>query len=794
MYQNISRDRAKGFRRHSLTSAIALTLALGMAGPVLAQQAPAEAETDADGSGQSQSATTLDQVVVTANKRAENIREVATSVTVLGEQQLENINATQMTDFASYVPGLQASTGGAPGQTRVSMRGIAPLSSGSTVGTYVDETPVGSSNLYQQATLFALDLLPYDVERVEVLRGPQGTLYGAGAMGGLIKYTLNKPNLGSSEFRVGAGISDTKGAGDIGWNYRLGMNVPLSDSIALRASYAENRLPGYVDNLVNGEEDINVAEQNSARVSLLWQGEASSVQLSAMQQNIESENNATIALDPQTQEPIAGLSNYVYVDEPFRKALNYYSLTGNWDFGFADFVSATSWSEAHTVIRGDNTLTFGTLAPALGLGEGSAYLENTLDMGKFTQEFRLTSKSGQPFEWLLGAFYTNEDGKNHQFVPLNQLDGSPLPPPYNAIAGVLGNIYIPSTYDETAVFANGAYKFNDWFKLGAGVRFSRNEQVFTQNVTKGFILIDPGYAKNSSSEDVFTWSVTPQFQISPDHMVYAKVSTGYQPGGPNLLVQGLPSQVDSSMLTSYELGLKSGFADNRFLVDLVAYQIDWEDIQVAAEVNGVSGLVNGGQATSRGIELATTWRATDGLTLGANAAYNDASLDEDFPVITAIGNLGPPTNWDYQVDVNTGLKGDRMPYVPDLTWSLTADYYLPLGGDWGVNFGGGVRWVDERANGTTYRELTYITNPDLGLVQSVINEPLIIDSYWAADLYAAFSNDHWSLRAYMKNATDERGYSQMADVTDQVLGRGTHHLAATPIQPRTVGLEVDYRF
>ena len=130
-----------------------------------------------------------------------------------------------------------------------------------------------------------------------------------------------------------------------------------------------------------------------------------------------------------------------------------------------------------------------------------------------------------------------------------------------------------------------------------------------------------------------TWSFTPQFQINPDTMVYAKASTGYQPGGPNIVAPGLPAQVDSSTLTSYELGLKSAWLDNRVLFDLVGYQIDWEDIQTANEVNGISGLVNGGAATSRGIEMSLLVRPADGLTLGLNAAYNDSEIDEDFETI-----------------------------------------------------------------------------------------------------------------------------------------------------------------
>ncbi|MFC5578591.1 TonB-dependent receptor [Lysobacter niabensis] len=785
MHKQYTREQAPAMRRHSLTTAIAFTLALGMAGPALAQQAAAEA-----GDAAAPNAVTLDKVVVTANKRAEDIREVATSVTVLSEQQLENINATQLSDYSSYVPGLQLQSAGTPGQTQVSMRGIGALSPGSTVGTYVDETPVGSNNLYQQATLYTLDLLPFDIERVEVLRGPQGTLYGAGSMGGLIKYTMVKPDAGKTEFRLGAGVSQSKGADDAGLNYRFGMNVPLiADSLALRASYARNDIAGYVDNLVDGSEDINDGDQTIGRVSLRWQGDGSSVQLSAMRSEIDSDNNAAIALDPLTFKANNGLGNFVYVDEPFKKELDYYSLTVDWDFGFADFVSATSYSDTSTLFTQDLTLLYGPLLEDAGL-PGSSYLRQNLDMDQFTQEFRLQSKTGERFEWLLGTFYDKEDGDNHQFIPLNQLDGTPLPPPFGALFGVLGTVSIPSTYEETAVFGNASYKFNDWFKLGAGVRFARNDQDFVQ--TSSGPLIRNGTFPNSTSEDVFTWSVTPQFQINPDTMVYAKAASGYQPGGPNVVAPGLPPSVDSSMLTSYELGLKTGFDDNRVLLDLVAYQIDWEDIQVASQVNGVSGLVNGGEATSRGLEASVQWRPVDGLTLGLNGAYNDAEIDEDFPTITVFQPI--PGLGTIRADVNTGLKGDRMPYVPDLTWSLTADYYLPLNNGWGANFGGGWRWVDDRTNGTTNRTVIYLVDPPVGEVQREVVEPLVIDSYGALDLYAAFSNEHWSVRAYMKNVTDERGYSSMNDITDQVGDNGTHHIRAVPIQPRMFGLELDYRF
>ncbi|MUV13403.1 TonB-dependent receptor [Noviluteimonas gilva] len=774
------KHRNTAMRRHSLTSAITITLALGLAGPALAQQAaPADPQ-------QAATAQELDVVTVTANKRTENIREVATAVTKLSAEQLENINATQMSDYANYVPGLQIQDSGSPGQTQVSMRGIAALSPGSTVGTYVDEAPLGSNSLYQQATLFTLDLLPYDIDSIEVLRGPQGTLYGAGAMGGLIKYVMKKPDTTQNEFRVGMGIADTQGAGGNSFNYRAGGNLVLAqDEVALRASFASNEPNGYVDNLVNGREDINDASQFSGRASILFKNDKASVQFALMKQKIDSPNNSTIALDPTTHDDIYGLANFVVVDEAFKKDIENYALTVDYDLGWANLVSATSYSDVFTSITTDQTYTYGDYTTLFGLPGGSAYLTNDLRLKQFTQEVRLSSKADAPFEWLLGAFYDDERGDNHQFVPLTQFDGSPLPEPFNSIVGSLGDLYLPSTYEETAVFGNAAYKFNDWFKLGAGLRWAQNKQEFTQDVVAG-LLAPIGTEFNTSEEDVVTWSVTPQFQVTKDVMVYGKVSTGYQPGGPNIVAVGLPRQVDSSTLTSYEIGMKSAFADSRVLLDVVGYQIHWEDIQVASLVNGVSGLVNGGEATSQGLEIAANFRPIDGLTLGLNAAFNDSNIDEDFPTIVVPDGAGPGAD----VLINTGLKGDRMPYVPDLTWSATADYYLPLTGDWGLNVGGGYRFVDDRITATTQRQAVAVGGT---VVFEEFTPGLNIDSYQALDLYLSVSNAHWSVRGYMKNAFDERAYSTMSDITNQVTGV-THHTAATPIMPRTFGLEVDYRF
>lgn len=783
MHKHHTRERAP--MRRSLTTAISLTLALCMAGPTLAQQAPAEAG-DAAAAPEP---VTLEEVVVTANKRVENIRDVPSSISVIGEEKIENFHSTQLSDFQASVPGLAISSNGSPGKTAVSLRGVSALSSSATVGTYLDETPLGSSGVYQAANFFALDLLPYDIQRIEVLRGPQGTLYGASTMGGLIKYVTVEPDLSRTEFRVGGGLSSVKGAGDLGWDARVGANLPLvTDRVGLRVSYARNELPGYIDNSVDGRKDINDADQTSARAALRWQEDAFSLDLVAMRQTIDSENNALVALDPESQQPLFGdLTNSVFVDEPYNKDVDYYSATVNWDMGWADFVSATGYSESSSLIRQDTTVQFGEVANLLlGLPEpGASNFDIGLDLDKFTQEFRFVSKVNGSFEWMAGVFYTKEDATQTQLAELYQLDGSPLPAPFDSIAGTLTLLTIPSTYEETAFFANGSYKFNDVFKIDAGIRYAENDQDFSQIVTEG-ILLDLGTTSNSSSENVFTWSVSPQVKLSEEAMIYARVATGYQPGGPNVLVQGLPSQVDSSTLTNYELGLKSQLFDNRVLFDLTGFYIDWEDIQVATVVDGISGLVNAGKASSTGIELSSLFHATDRLDLGLNLAYTNSQLDEDFPVISAA--QGP-----FLVQITSGLEGDSLPYVPEWSWSGTADYTVPLNSAWTAHFGGAVRFVDESENSTTNIENIFdarTTPPTLAM--STRTEPLRIEDYWSLDLNAYVSNDNWTFRAYAKNVTDERAYQRINDVT--ALSGGVTNLAAAPIQPRTFGIEVDYRF
>lgn len=774
---------SKPWFRSPLSLAIASTLACGIAAPVLAQDGPAPQEQAA-----SESATTLDTVVVTANKRVENVRDVAASITVVGERQLENLGSSSLADYAALIPGLQIQDNGTPGQTSVTLRGIANLSSGATVATYIDEVPVGSSGIYQGANTLMLDLLPYDISRVEVLRGPQGTLYGAGAIGGLLKYVTRAPEVSGDEMRLGFGLRTVADGGEA-WNARFGASVPLvEDRLGLRISFARNGLPGYTDNVINGRTDVNDSEQIGARAALFWDGDAFDLNLSFLEQRINADERGGTALDPDTLEPLFGDNvDRTWQPQPFSKNLTLGSLSMDWDLGWSNFVSATGVSQTDTMTQLDSTIQFGGVANLLlGLPDpGSSYVRYSFDMDKVTQEFRLSSKSGGPFEWLVGVFYTKEDAVQNQFVWLGQLDGSPLPPPYDSMFSTLANLSLPSTYEEFAVFANGSWRINDRFKIDAGLRQARNEQWFSQNVSEG-ILVPIADTPGESSEDVFTWSLSPQFKLNDDAMLYARIATGYQPGGPNVALPGVPPQVDSSMLISYELGMKSQFADQRVQLDLAAFRIDWEDVQVSSSFNGVGGLVNGGEATSQGVELSGAFRATDNWSIGFNAAYTDAKVKNDFdPTVIPQG--------PFDVILYTGLAGDHMPYVPELSWALTTEYAFATNAGFNGQVGAALRGVGDRVNDTTELQLVTAPGDPSTVLQEDITPPVELDSYTALDLYAGIGKGSWELRVYANNVTNEGAWSSLTPLAS-AFGGPNVQMGAVPIRPRTFGIEFDYRF
>lgn len=751
----------KPLQRKLLTAARIAALAM-LSGHALAQEQNAADKTGAatpKNKTVKADTTTLGAVMVTAQKRSEDMRKVPASISVVSSDQLDKQHVSQLSDLAGSLPGVQIDTGGTPGRTSISLRGISSLGVGAVVGTYIDDTPLGSSANFARSSSYALDLLPYDIERIEVLRGPQGTLYGAGAMGGLLKYVTKDPDLTSFSGRIGGGVSTISGGSGNGWDGRATVNLPLiKDQLAITASLSQNSTPGYVDNVRTGQNGINDVNQRSARVAVLWQpNEDISLRMSALHQSIDASNKAIIALDPTTQQPLYGdQKSDKALPEPFSKRVNFYAATLNWSLPWADFVSATSYSTTSTHDLDDESVTYAPLFPLISnYPAGLSVFKLDLGLKKVTQEFRLSSKPGGNIEWLAGAFYTREVSSNYQVQTAQSNSGALLPGLDPLFAGG-----IPTTYKEGALFGQLTYKFNDRFDVTGGLRFARNEQSFTQNITGGGGLLVPlGSTPGKSAEDVLTWMFSPRYHLSDDSMLYMRAASGYRPGGPNFALPGVPPTVKSDSLVNYEAGWKTLFLDKRASIDLDVYAINWRNIQMyTATPNGsITYLANGGTATSRGVELSSSFMPIRDLRLGFNAAYTDAYLTKDAPGLK-------------------GKNGDQLPDIPRWNGSFTTDYYFRLPQSWAGQIGGGYRWTGKRLSSVSSNPNVYRQN-----------------SYGVVDLNASMSKDIWTIRLYVKNLTNQHPHLNIGFLQNGVTN-AVASLQSAMLQPRTVGIEFDAQF
>ena len=703
------------------------------------QQAPQQQE---------QAATNQEnpEIIVTAQKREERIQDVPISISVVDQEQILNSGASQLIDYAAYVPGFQVDNAGSPGRSTLSLRGVAPIGPSATVGIYLDDAPIGSSGIYNRSQVFTLDLLPYDIERLEVLRGPQGTLYGASSIGGLLKYVTVQPRLDRMSVHAGGEIFDIAHGDGLGWGVNFMGSVPIiKDQLAVSASYSRRDTPGYIDNILRGEDDVNDAVQKGGRLAVLWQpADNLQVQLTALRQKTESDNFGVVYETFNNKPPAPGasfLSTNSQLPEPFHSDFHFYSGRLAYDFGFAELSSTTSYSKLEILETADASRAFG---PIWG---GLAIFPASLHQKKFTEEVRLTSASSQRFEWMVGFFYTDEDNDHQQIVHALDLQGNANAFDPFAIVG------LPNKYMEYALFGNATYKFNDRVHLTGGLRWAKNEQTFTQSFAiplLGLVSGGPG----ESEEDVFTFSISPQFNISRDAMVYARIASGYRPGGPNVALPGFPATVDSETVTSYEAGVKASFLDRVVSLDAAVYLLDWNDLQIGqAFANGINGLVNAGTAKSKGFEAALSVYPLPGLTLGANFAYADSECTQTTPNCT---------------------DGDRLPNIPKASGALTANYDFPLSGTAEGHVGGAFRFVGDRISGAE-------SAPDT----------IPVDGYSTLDLNGSVTFDNrWTVRAYVRNLFDTEGRitSNRADTVNPGF------ISTVPLQPRTIGLAAEVSF
>ena len=696
----------------------------------------------------------LSEIVVTADKRSEPLKNVPASVTAVPAAELQQIGAAKLDDYAARIPGLTVvNASEAQGSTQLTLRGITTGIGGNpTVGVYIDDSPFGGSTAFGAFTVPDLD--PQDLAQVEVLRGPQGTLYGAGSLGGLLKYVTAAPDPSHFFGRLETDYSSVDGGG-IGYAVRGSANIPINDKMALRVSAFDRQDPGYIDNVLTGQNNVNEARFYGGRASLGWQVDQDwKVRLSALYQ-YQRGASPLVEYDPVTFKPIYGdlkESDAIgtNVDTQKLTALN---LEIEGELGnFATLTSSTGYDEQRGNFSVDYTpLVSGLIAGVFGIPDAGLGLEDDLKVTKFTQEVRLTSPENQTVSWLLGGFYTHEQTGIVATSPVfNQFTGVP-------IAGLPTFFYSNNKtfFKEEAVFGDVTWHIVPAFDITGGVRYSHDSQSGPTYAT-GLLNNGTTDVDSNSNDSAVTWLLNPRYHLNDNTMIYARFATGYRPGGPNTGIAGTPPTFGPDKVTSYEIGTKTELFDRTVSLDFAAYWIDWNDIQVQEiSAGGISYIANGSAAVSRGVEGSATWRPSAGLQLFADAAYQNAHLTEDFPAGGAIG-----------------VAGDPLPLTPLWSGALGGDYRFPL---WGWGDWNGVIGADWRYVGHTQGAFA-----NSGAVR--FEHP----SYNVFGLRAGVKNDRWSFTVHGKNLGDSRG--QTGD-----LNLGTFSRVAV-IQPRTIEVSLSRSF
>ncbi|CAH0992729.1 Vitamin B12 transporter BtuB [Sinobacterium norvegicum] len=573
----------------------------------------------------------LEEVVVTAQKRAESIQDTPISIAAFDEQSIEDRGITNVTDLQSNVPNLQLTPHpNSATTTRAFMRGVGnnddQITIDPSVAVYIDGVYMARSQ--------GLSMETGDIERVEVLRGPQGSLYGRNATGGAINFITAAPDLEQFGFKQQL----TAGSDNLLYS-KTAINAPLSDNLAAKITYVNTQKDGFVENLGTGADHFGDQDRDALRLDVLWQPtEDLSIRYGY--------DNSNIADSPVYIVPTGTPGNNVdrpTQGSPFVSGLqnNDVSIDGNnltVDWYINDSVqlkSITAYRELDSYTYQDFMTGINPLAPTEPLQTTAT---NT-QQDQFSQEIQLLGEAfDSRLEYIVGGYFFKETatGRDQLNIPVAQ-------------AGItdveqLRNTNITNT--AYAVFAQGTYTPNileERLHITAGLRWSEDQReadtAFNTTADNGNTDFGGWASKGDNTFNDFSPSLIAAYDLTDDVNVYGKVGTGYKAGGfsvrsstPEVFSEGFAPET----LISYELGLKSQLFDNRLRLNAAAFWADYEDIQVAIQTQGrYNDVSNAGKATIRGLELDATALITTGLTAVVSYGYLDAQYDE---VIDSNGN------------------------------------------------------------------------------------------------------------------------------------------------------------
>ena len=739
------------------------------------------------------SGATLAPVLVTAEKVRQDVRKVPGSVFVLGAEQLTSQHIQDVAELTRSVPNLSFSSQGGPGNQNIEIRGISSAAGSSTVAVYLDDVPLTVVNLDTQGQVEPSLL---DIQRVEVLRGPQGTLYGASSEGGTIRYISNPVDLNRFEGRVGTDVSWTRHGG-VNYGAKGTVNLPLiANELGLRLSLSTTSNSGYIDHYNPNDptqllqRGVNGNTWNAGTIALDWHPNSRlSIEPTLLFQKVKSDDLNVVDLG--SADP---LSQHKRVREWGNDTLTVPSITIHADLGFANLTSVTSYFDRYFIRQVDGTSYNSGYIGSLFDGAGLVGLDGNLDgylignvaspveyhvrTTQISQELRLSSQpyhpGGTPVTWIAGVWYSHQkiDSRDYETAPglnatiatvygsgaldsppfLQALSGPPIPVFPNDAVYEQNKLY---EITHKAVFGSATYHLTPSLRIAAGVRLSRESASLLRLGEFYFALGSPPAIKIASTGS----AVTPRFSISYDASanttVYAIASKGYRSGGPNRPLASFcpvePSTFGPDSLWNYETGVKSRLLDDRLYVESDVFYIQWKDLQVDINLPCTFDyMTNAGSAASYGSELTVDFKPISPLTLSLSGGYTHATLTSDVPALA----------------ITSGMD---VPGVPRWSASLSGRYTKRLGK--GVEGFTSANWnYVGHSHGTVS-----VTDPDY-------NRP----AYAVAGLSVGASYHDWQYSLFVQNLFDEQKIIQRPNL--QQVNRGY------TLRPRTIGFGVTTRF
>ncbi len=765
----------------------------------------------------------LEVIQVSATRRSGTVQEAPLNITALDGDILGDQNISELADIARWVPGLNITDQGGRSGSPIIVRGLntnssGPDSDGGTVATYINEIPV------------TVDMRLVDVERVEVLIGPQGTLYGAGTLGGAIRYILKAPELDYFSGEIYGDVFQNKESSSVGGEGGFIVNVPLiEDELAVRASLNIYEDPGFidynylvkepgvsltdpdftdstaVDDNVKQAKDANGETTTSARVSLRWKpSDTFEATLNYFYQNQDSEGRSIVHYNALNESnslsDVVGKYESAYrYTEPREKEDQLLSLELKADLGFAELVSATGISTFEAEGQRDQTdllirLDYGYEEfPAF-----SAFTREEDDRDTFTQELRLVSQSDSDFSWIAGLFYNKIelDSTSKEFTPgfgqfaVDEFGGAQIRP--DELEFFQADT---SEITESAIFGEIAYQVTEKLDVTLGVRFYEYDIEAKSAVDFPLFntlfdgaapdAINLEFEPNNAGDDGNLLKFNAKYQFTDTVMAYATVSEGYRIGGSNPIAicpDPIPDNqsgcvspdnkfYEADTTTNYELGFKSTWFSNKFHFNAAIFNVDWDDAQVtgATDVGQLPFISNAGSANSKGIEISSRAILSDSLTAFATFAYTQAELTSDVPALfNADGTDG-------------GEDGDRLSGSPERQFSLGINYQTEVFGDktLDINYG-----------------LT--AQSDIITKIGLHDDGETLGGYALSNISAKLTADAWSTTLYVDNLFDKYAVTSVrrstADITSANGADIQRNYGRFINKPLTVGVKFNYKF